>query len=295
MGKTTERQPSPMKSDNILPNNPGFQGMAAAIADIPYTCEGQTQFLTLVTPAWDRNAGQEPRFPFIVFLQGSAWTSPNRYAQLPQLCRYAQQGIAIASITHRDATLGNPFPAYLKDAKAAIRFLRGQAAFFGLDPERVGFFGTSSGGNTALLVGLTGDDPRYRTEDYASQSDAVQAVADCFGPADLLSIQNENGRGSDEIMSIMTALIAGQNVGEVLRAMSPIFEVREGISYPPFLLVHGDADPMVPYEQSARMHERLREVGARSWLVCVANAEHEGSFWSEALHKLIFEHFKTHL
>ena len=228
MEKTTERQPSPMKSDITFPNNPGFLGMATAIADIPFACERQTQLMTLLTPAWDRNAGQVPRFPFIVFLQGSAWTSPNRYTQLPQLCRYAQQGIAVASITHRDATLGNPFPAYLKDAKAAIRFLRSQAEAFGLDPERAGFFGTSSGGNTALLVGLTGDDSRYRTEDYTEQSDAVQAVADCFGPADLLSIQHEGGSSSDGIIGIMSALIAGRDVGEVLRLMSPIHAVREG-------------------------------------------------------------------
>ena len=284
-----------MKNDITLPNNPGFQGMAAAIADIPFVCEGQTQLITLVTPVWDRNAGKVPRFPFIVFLQGSAWTSPNRYAQLPQLCRYAQQGIAVASITHRDATLGNPFPAYLKDAKAALRFLRSQAEAFGLDPERAGFFGTSSGGNTALLVGLTGNDPRYGTDDYAEYSDAVKAVADCFGAADLPAMQNQNGSGSDKFMDIFTSLIAGWDVGEVLRAMSPIYEVRNGASYPPFLLVHGDADPVVPYGQSLRMHGRLKEAGAWSRLVRIAGAEHEGTFWSETLHTMIFEHFRTHL
>lgn len=284
-----------MNHDILLENNPTFSGMAMAMSDISFTCEGQRQLLTLVTPVWDQNAGGTPRFPLIVFLQGSAWTSPDRFFQLPQLCQYAQQGIAVASITHRDCTQGNPFPAYLKDAKAAIRFLRGKADTYGLDPERTGFFGTSSGGNTALLVGLTGDDTRYQTADYEEYSDAVNLVVDCFGPADLLAMQGQGVSSDERIMVIMSSLIGQRDIKTVLREMSPVYEVQEGKSYPPFLLAHGDMDIDVPYAQSEMMHTRLKKAGVDSTLVKIAGAEHEGSFWSEELHRLILGFIKKYL
>ena len=284
-----------MQHDILLHHNPSFNGMAMAMSDIPFFCEGQQQLLTLVTPAWDKNGEETPRFPAVVFLQGSAWTSPNRFFQLPQLCAYAQQGIAVASITHRDATEGNPFPAYLKDAKAAIRFLRAEADTLGLNPDRVGFFGTSSGGNTALLVGLTGDDPRYKTADYESYSDAVRLVVDCFGPADLMMIPEQEVAANERIMGIMHSLIGEGDMQTVLKAMSPVYEVKNGQTYPPFLILQGDRDQDVPYAQSEKMHARLKEAGADSTLVLVQGAGHEGSFWSGELHALILDFIKKHI
>lgn len=284
-----------MKHDKLLQHNPSYKGMAMATADIPFFCEGQQQLLTLVTPAWDKNGEETPRFPVVVFLQGSAWTSPNRFFQLPQLCAYAQQGIAVASITHRDATEGNPFPAYLKDAKAAIRFLRAEADTLGIDPDRVGFFGTSSGGNTALLVGLTGDDPRYKTSDYESDSDAVRLVVDCFGPADLMMIPEQEVAANERIMGIMRSLIGEGDTQTVLRDMSPVYQVKNGQTYPPFLILQGDRDQDVPYAQSEKMHARLKEAGADSTLVLVQGAGHEGSFWSAELHVLILDFIKKHI
>ena len=141
-----------MRADITLPNNPERLGMAQMRDDLTFVCEGHAQHLTLISPARNEEDTGRARFPLVVFLQGSGWTSPDRFAQLPQLCAYAQQGLAVASIAHRDSTKGHPFPGYLKDAKAAIRYLRSRAKELWLDPERVAFFGTSSGGNTALFA-----------------------------------------------------------------------------------------------------------------------------------------------
>ncbi len=275
--------------------NPALTGLARMVPDVQFWCEGAAQSLTLLLPQHGGPQESAPRDPFVVFLQGSAWTSPDRYYQLPQLCAYAQAGVAVATITHRDCTQGNPFPAYLKDAKAAIRFLRSQAGDFGLDARRAGFFGTSSGANTALLVGLTGDDPRYRTDDYAEQSDAVSAVVDCFGPADLLSLLDQEALLDDGIRHIMESLIAGRDIPEILRLMSPIHEVKDGAAYPPFLLAHGDRDSLVSYFQSVLMHRRLKAAGAQSRLIRVLGADHEGSFWSAELHAAFLDFFRKHL
>lgn len=304
-----------MKPDQVFHNNPDYQHMAWMQDGLAFTCEGHQQSITFISPAFDRQKQPDRRFPLVVFLQGSGWTSPNRFAQLPQLCKYAQHGIAVASITHRDATQGFPFPAYLKDAKAAIRFLRSQADALAIDPQRVAFMGTSSGGNTALLVGLTGDDPRYKTEDYTEYSDAVSAVVDCFGPTDLIDF--EGSRLSDlyknrpdisleflqtlaqredaGVLPLMLSLIGQQDVLEVLTAMSPVYQVDKDKATPPFLILQGDADDVVPKSQSDKMHQRLLELDKDSTYAVIRNAEHEGTFWSEKVHACIFDFLKKHL
>lgn len=304
-----------MTRDITLPSNPALTGLAAIREDLFFSCEGQEHSIIFITPQWDEAAGPAPRHPLVVFLQGSGWTNPDRLYQLPQLCDYAKQGLAVALITHRNSKEGHPFPAYLKDAKAAIRCLRSQADELGLDPERIAFFGTSSGGNTALLVGLTGDDPRYATEDYAGHSDAVCAVVDCFGPTDLLHYEGvkipkplylnlpidwgvfvpQAKKEDNRFLDSLVSLLGRQKPIDTLRAMSPIYEVKPGKSYPPFLIAQGDADEVVPLSQSLKMHDALKDAGASISLVRVAGGEHEGNFWSAEMHQEIFNFLSQHL
>lgn len=304
-----------MQPDLILPHNPNLDGMAFIARDLELVCEGQAQPLTLVLPGRGYGQRNAEKVPLLVYLQGSGFTSPNRFFLLPQLCAYAQRGMAVAVITHRDSTKGNPFPAYLKDVKAAIRFLRSVAPEYNLDAERFGALGTSSGGNAMLLTGLTGDDPRYRTADYSGFSDALQAVVDCFGPTDMLDYEggplsqaggNIESRdilalkqrlrdSDDELMAILFALFGGQDPVAVLKAMSPVYEVRDGQAYPPFLIIQGDSDHVVPLSQSEKMHERLRRAGADSTLMVISGAGHEGSFWSADVHQVIFDFLRARL
>lgn len=276
----------------VIPNNPELKGLAHLIRDIVFD-EQKGLSLDLLLP-WQTEENQNPRFPLIVFLQGSAWTTPNRGYEIPQLARYAQEGYAVASISHRDATKGAAFPAYLIDSKQAIRFLRKNADKYGINPQRVAFFGTSSGGNTALLVGLTGDDPRFRDETDPHISDAVRLVIDCFGPADL-SLMLSDKPMDEETQAILQGLVGSHDKESVLKQMSPVNEVKDGQNYPPFLLIHGDADTLVPYEQSEIMYERLLDAGARATLIRITNAPHEGNFWSHRLHGLILDFLQAHL
>ena len=169
-------------------SNPDLIGMADLYPDITYsTAQGQELKLTLLTPWRDRDhESAPPRHPLIVFVQGSAWTFPNVNYEIPQLAAWARAGYVVATVTHRNRLEGHPFPAFLEDVKTSIRFLRKNADTYGLDPHRVCIWGTSSGGNTALLVGLTGNDPAFKTQEYPEESDGVQLVIDCFGPTDMI-------------------------------------------------------------------------------------------------------------
>jgi len=193
---------------------------------------------------------------------------------------------------------GFPFPAFLQDVKCALRYLRAHADDWKIDPERVTAYGTSSGGNTALLLGLTGDDPRYKTDEYAEYSDAVSAVAECFGPTDMFDLNDYHtgGTGTLDLVQKLLGDPESEEARALARDMSPLFLVKDGVSYPPMMILHGDADRTVPYEsQGVRMADRLDKAGCDVTLIRVEGADHEGDFWSDELHNLVLEFIDRHM
>ena len=245
--------------------------------------------MDLISPWAATQTGKELRYPLVVFIQGSAWTFPVTGFEIPQLARLASKGFVVATVRHRSIRDGFCAPAFLQDVKCAIRFLRANAKKYHIDSERVYAWGTSSGGNTALLLGLTGDDPRFRTEEYSEFSDHVSGVAECFGPANLPELLNENS--DPEAQELLRAFCGNQERQELLRLLSPVNYVKPGKEYVPFLLIHGDADPVVPFSQSVEMAALLEDAGAKVDFICVEGAEHEGTFWSFALYDMIDNFF----
>ena len=136
-----------------ISNNPTLEGLASVIPDIVYSHAGGKEIkLTLIVPQASRNTENPQKYPCIVFVQGSAWTFPDITYELPQMSEFARNGFIVAMVTHRSALDGFAAPAFLKDVKTAIRFLRANAETYKIDSDRIGIWGTSSGGNTALLV-----------------------------------------------------------------------------------------------------------------------------------------------
>ncbi|MBQ7848400.1 MAG: alpha/beta hydrolase [Clostridia bacterium] len=273
----------------VLAHNPTYAGLLDLRANIPYlSVDGEELCLQLIKPQWASPEGRG--FPLVLFIQGSGWTKPNQFWELPQLSLLAARGFVIASVTHRSCFTA-PAPAFLQDVKAALRFLRKNAAEYDIDKERVCAFGTSSGGNTALLLGLTADDPAYETEAHAGESTRVQAVVDCFGPADVAGMVAHWNAGTPADDNLLYNLGGKdpERFRENLEAISTTNLVKPGMKLPPFLLLHGDADTLVPIEHSECMYELLTAHGYEADLVRVTDAPHEGSFWSLPLWELIFD------
>ncbi len=275
-------------SITILPHNPSYEGLLDLRAHIPYlTVDGEHLDLQLIKPQWASSEGKG--FPLVLFIQGSGWTKPNQFWELPQLSLLAARGFVIASVTHRSCFTA-PAPAFLKDVKAALRFLRLNAKEYDIDPARVCAFGTSSGGNTALLLGLTADDPAYETADHRGPSTRVQAVVDCFGPTDVdgMVAHWNAGTPADDNLLYNLGGKDPEHFRENLAKINPLHLVTPGRELPPFLILHGDADTLVPYEHSERLYHLLTECGYQADLVRVTDAPHEGSFWSLPLLEVIF-------
>lgn len=279
-------------------NNPKLEDLAQLVPDIVYSRIGELELKLHILLPWSADEADIQKRPLIVFVQGSAWTFPNVNFEIPQLSEYARSGYIVATVTHRNCMEGHPAPAFLKDVKTAIRFLRAHADEYGIDTERVGIWGTSSGGNTALLVGLTGDDPRYKTDEYAEFSDKVNAVVDCFGPTDLYGIIKDHYSPEEDQPDKLFWQLCGGNILEhkyLLDEMSPLHILPDALTCPPMLLIHGDADDVVDFNQSLSMFRAMRASNHDAEMIRVSNAPHEGNFWSKELHSLISDYLSRKL
>jgi len=151
----------------------------------------------------------------------------------------------------------------IQDVKCAIRSLRANAAQYNLDPNRVGAVGVSAGGHLVSLLGTTDASAGWDVGEYLDQSSQVQAVIAMAGVMDL----SRNFPNAD-IEAMKQVGFGEYNVAEA----SPITHVTEDT--PPFLLIHGDKDALVPVEQSQLMYERLVQANVPAQLVIVKNAGH---------------------
>ncbi|MBB1062889.1 alpha/beta hydrolase [Limosilactobacillus fastidiosus] len=276
-----------------IENNPNLNGQIRLIENVTYgAADGQALKLELLTPWTQRYPQQyktEPR-PLIVFVQGSSWRLPTFGEEIPQLVQFVKNDYVVATVQHRNSLDGYPFPAFLQDVKTAIRFLRANAKKYAIDPERVAIWGTSSGANAAMLVGLTGDDPKYKTAAYDDQSDAVSAVVSCFAPMDVAETFKYTANvPGNEILKYCLFGTDKKKWPEIMREMSPLYRVKAGKRYPSFELFHGDADKIVPYHQMEEMYEKLKSVGANVEAYRVTNANHELDFWSQRIYDTVLE------
>ena len=276
-----------------IENNPELTGQVRLIDNVTYAAvDGRPLKMAILEPWTQRfplKYHPAPR-PLIVFVQGSSWRVGKMGEQIPQLVQFVKAGYVVATVQHRNTLDGYPFPAFLEDVKTAIRYLRRRAVKFAIDSDRVAIWGTSSGANAAMLVGLTGDDPRYAGHLYRTESDRVNAVVSCFAPMDVLDTfdYTEAVPGS-ELLKFCLLGMDRKKWPEIAKEMSPLDQVKPGQDYPPFLLFHGDADKVVPYQQMVKMYDKLEADGYDVAAYRVKGANHEKDFWSERIYQTVLE------
>jgi acetyl esterase/lipase len=196
---------------------------------------------------------------------------------------YAEAGYFSASVGYRLSPEA-AFPAQIHDCKCAIRFLRGHAKRFALDPGRIGVVGWSAGGHLAALLGTSGGVRELEGDGgWPGVSSRVQAVCDYFGPADFTDWMtgHEWGAWNEDAKRAVLGLFgdARRNRPAAARMASPVTYASK--DDPPFLIIHGTADPIVPFRQSELLREALRKAGVEAGLVTVEGAGHgDASFWA---------------
>jgi acetyl esterase/lipase len=189
---------------------------------------------------------------------------------------YLAQGFAVASINYR-LSQHAIFPAQIEDCKAAIRWLRAHAGEYRLDPKRFASWGSSAGGHLAAMLGTTGDTKEFDVGGNLDQSSRVQAVVDYFGPTDFLQMDAHrlpNGQLHDPADSPESQLVGGPIQGnkEKTARANPITYITSNT--PPFLICHGDVDPLVPHHQSQLLEAALKKAGVFVTFYSVKGAGH---------------------
>ena len=239
------------------------------------------------------------KLPCIVYVQGSAWRKQDVYANLPQLAEFAKRGYVVAIVEYRPTSVAK-FPAQLQDAKTAIRFLRAHAETYHVDPDNIFVWGDSSGGHTALLVGLTEGQAALDTQDLNQYSAHVNAVVDFYGPTDITQMNLEPST-LDHLSpdSPEGLLLGGKNVLEhraEAALTNPIHYVQDARQAAPILLMHGSKDRIVPFQQSALMAEALASKNCRYQFYQLAGADHGSSeFWTKEAFDTVEAFLKQYL
>ncbi|MBT2472380.1 alpha/beta hydrolase [Streptomyces sp. ISL-66] len=233
-------------------------------------------------------AGEGP-FPAVVWVHGGGWLDGDRRYPPPTVAvellhgAVLGAGLALVSIDYRHS-LEAPFPAQLHDVKAAIRYVRTFAGVLGIDPERIGVWGESAGGHLAALAGLVGPDTPggavlEGAQGVGAGETGVRAVVDWYGVCDLVSLAGHplpQMPGGTDFPNPYEALL-GASVAQrpdLARAASPVTYATPGSNPPPFLLVHGTRDGLVPYSQSEQLAHALTRAGGDVTLTPVEDADH---------------------
>jgi len=221
-------------------------------------------------------------YPCLIGLHGGAWKSGSRKdlnRQLPLLDFgggersfidfTSAHGYVVVTVSYRLVPKAK-FPAQIEDVKAAIRWLRAHAAEYNIDPQRFGVLGFSAGGHLAALVGTSDKDAGFDVGEHLDQSSRVQAVADFFGPSDMSLYAETPGIEDAFMVPLLGARYADKP--ELFRKASPIEYVTK--DDPPFLIMHGTLDVIVPLLHSKRLHEKLLAVGVKSEFIPMRNRGH---------------------
>ncbi len=209
--------------------------------------------------------------PAVLEVHGGGWQHGGRLLSLSEsgpADDLVEAGFVVASIDYRLAP-ENPWPDQIIDAKCAVRYLRAHAADLGIDPDRIAALGTSVGGQLVSLLGTTGSSSLWDAGPYPGVSSRVDAVVDEFGPADL-SAPDWPVASVAMIRRVFGA--APGTSSSVLTLASPRTHITAGD--PPFLIVQGTADQVVPAQQSERFSAALRAAGVPVDTVLVAGGRH---------------------
>ena len=260
--------------------------------DIVYSQSGMR--LDLYTPAEITGSHS-----VIVWIHGGGWRMGDKEGKTGRKppIKIIEQGYILVSIDYRLSHQA-AFPAQIHDCKASIRWLRAHAEEYNISPERIGAWGGSAGGHLAALLGTSagisdlegdGGNPQY--------SSSVQAVCDFFGPTDLIRMSEMKGELEKE--SPESLVIGGplrENADKVTQA-NPITHITR--NSPPFLIIHGENDEVVPPDQSHILYEALLKADVEAGMHVVPNAGHGFEVATQEqldeINRMVVDFFNSHL
>lgn len=244
-------------------------------AQRPFWCNAGNELmqLSLMRPRCNFPYDRTGIHPVIVFLAGGSFREVDRNVWMPELVYFAKHGYAVASVEY-GTSMKTKFPDQIIEIKSAIRFLRAHAADLHLDPKRFAVMGESAGGYFSGLVGLTGKTKEYDKGENLAYESSVSAAVTWYLP------------------QVATSVVADPRKGEIpFDAQNyPVLSDLASQDAPPFLLLHGTADTLVPPKNSEDLYNALVSHGAKADLYEIEGADHADlPFVQEETKKIILD------
>ncbi|MBO9636492.1 MAG: alpha/beta hydrolase, partial [Chitinophagaceae bacterium] len=208
--------------------------------------------------------------PVVINIHGGGWNHGTKESQTG-FSSFFKLGYAVVNIEYR-LTQQATAPAAVEDARCALIYVIKNAVALNVDVNRIVIMGGSAGGHLALMAGLLGNDHRFDTNCPGVENVKVAAIIDKYGITDV----NDWSYGK-----LITSKSATRWLGDkakdqdFVKSVSPINFVNK--NSPPVFIVHGDADPIVPYQQSVDLHKKLLEAGVKTEFMTIEGGLH-GNF-----------------
>lgn len=262
-----------------------------AYSYVPYWNGFKPLKMSLLLPKFRENIA--PR-PFIIWICGGGFDTMDKDVWLPEMLFYARNGYTVASIEYRTQNVA-VFPALLEDVKAAARFLRAHSEEFAIDKEKGAVMGESAGAYLATLAAVSGNTREFDKGENLSESSEFQAAVNIYGRSDMVRGWYEK-RDQGRKRNGTELLLGGKpdEIPELYEKASPVCYIRKGL--PPFLLLHGSNDKMVPQIQNDLFYEKLIESGNEADYYIIEDAGHGADeFYQPEIKKIVLEFLDKHL
>lgn len=224
-----------------------------------------------------RPLGIEEPLPCFVWFCGGGWMDCDCNVHLPNLVDIARAGYVVASVEYRDSNKA-AFPAPLEDAKTAVRYLRANASRWGIDASRFAVAGESAGGHQASMLGVTGGAERFDVGAHLDQPSRVQAVVDYYGVVSPLTAKRDNASHAFDFVYRNLLGAEPEDAPELTAAANPEEYVAQAAANdagcPPFMIIQGSEDAVVPPTDSVHFYETLVANGVDATLLELEGAGH---------------------
>lgn len=209
----------------------------------------------------------------VINIHGGGWKNGVKESQTG-FSSFFKAGFAVANISYR-LTSQATAPAAIEDVRCALVYLIQNAKPLNIDVNKIVLMGGSAGGHLALMAGLLGNDKRFDNNCLCKEDIYVAAIIDKYGITDVW----DWAYGMHKTSKSATQWLGVKSKDEAFaKSVSPINYVTK--TSPPVLIIHGDADPTVPYEQSVLLYKKLLEAGVKSEFITVKGGLH-GKFEKE--------------
>jgi len=236
-------------------------------------------------------------YPAIVIVYGSAFFGDDmKEVAFKTLGKpLLKSGFAVVAVNHRSSR-DTIFPAQIQDIKAAVRFIRARGHEYQIDPSFIGITGYSSGGHLSAMTGTSGSVKALEGHvgGNTAYSSSVNAVVDWFGPIDFQSMDSCGSTMVHDAPDSPESILIGapiQENDELCALANPMSYIDS--EDPPFLIFHGDKDPLVPHCQSEALFHALQKAGVPAQFVLVPGAKHGPGLFEEKYFRRMCDFFLT--